>query len=452
MSKLTTAQRIWAVTLTTMALWGGGVETAQAVPSFARQTGQDCAACHIGSFGPQLTPYGIKFKLGGYTDTDGKDGHVPLSAMLVESYTHTGKGQSADAGNGFGKNNNLSLQQVSMFVAGRFTDNIGAFVQITHAEPDRTTALDEADLRLVKPMQIAEKDAILGISINNNPTLQDPFNTVPVWRFPYTSSDLAPGYAASPLIDGGLGGQVIGVSAYGFYDNNWYAELGGYQSLSKGVLDDINVAPGDKVKGTSPYWRLAYFQDMRKQAFSVGLFGMDTHLLPGWTRGKTDKYRDIGIDGSYQFLGTRQHVFAVNGSYINEQRNLNASFSEGGASNKNGSLDRFDLSGSYHYDKTYGLTLGLFDIRGSHDSSLYNSGEADAGSIKSSPNTRGYIIQADWTPWGKEDSWGAPWANLRLGVQYTGYTKFNGASNNYDGFGRDASDNNTLYSFVWLSL
>ena len=44
---------------------------AAAVPSYARQTGQECAACHIGGFGPQLTPYGIKFKLGGYTETGG---------------------------------------------------------------------------------------------------------------------------------------------------------------------------------------------------------------------------------------------------------------------------------------------------------------------------------------------------------------------------------------------
>ncbi|MDE1979718.1 MAG: cytochrome c1 protein, partial [Betaproteobacteria bacterium] len=29
---------------------------AQAVPAFARQTGQDCIACHVGGFGPQLTP------------------------------------------------------------------------------------------------------------------------------------------------------------------------------------------------------------------------------------------------------------------------------------------------------------------------------------------------------------------------------------------------------------
>ena len=61
-------------------------------------------------------------------------------------------------------------------------------------------------------------------------------------------------------------------------------------------------------------------------------------------------------------------------------------------------------------------------------------------------------VQADGTPWGKEDSWGAPWANLRLGLQYTGYTKFNGASHNYDGEGRNASDNNTLFGFVWAAF
>jgi hypothetical protein len=41
---------------------------------------------------------------------------------------------------------------------------------------------------------------------------------------------------------------------------------------------------------------------------------------------------------------------------------------------------------------------------------------------------------------------------MRLGLQYTGYTRFNGASNNYDGFGRDASDNSTLFSFIWFAL
>ena len=39
--------------------------SAHAVPSYARQTGQNCIACHV-SF-PELTPYGRYFKLTGYT-------------------------------------------------------------------------------------------------------------------------------------------------------------------------------------------------------------------------------------------------------------------------------------------------------------------------------------------------------------------------------------------------
>ena len=67
-------------------------------------------------------------------------------------------------------------------------------------------------------------------------------------------------------------------------------------------------------------------------------------------------------------------------------------------------------------------------------------------------NTAGTIIQADWTPYGAADSWRAPWANLRIGVQYTIYDKFNGAAHDYDGFGRNASDNNTLFIFLWTAI
>ncbi|HET6236643.1 MAG TPA: hypothetical protein VFE41_17025 [Acetobacteraceae bacterium] len=40
--------------------------------------------------------------------------------------------------------------------------------------------------------------------------------------------------------------------------------------------------------------------------------------------------------------------------------------------------------------------------------------------------------------------------NLKLGAQYTLYTQFNGVASNYDGFGRNASDNNALYVFAWM--
>jgi hypothetical protein len=42
--------------------------------------------------------------------------------------------------------------------------------------------------------------------------------------------------------------------------------------------------------------------------------------------------------------------------------------------------------------------------------------------------------------------------NIRLGVQYTGYLRFNGGSSNYDGSGRSASQNNSVFLFYWMAL
>ena len=62
------------------------------------------------------------------------------------------------------------------------------------------------------------------------------------------------------------------------------------------------------------------------------------------------------------------------------------------------------------------------------------------------------MLQLEYVPFGKLGSPFLPWLNLRIGLQYAGYTCFNGSSGNYDGFGRDASDNDTLFGFVWVAL
>ena len=60
--------------------------SAHALPSYARQTGQRCSACHVGGNWPQLTPWGRFFKLAGYTagkefiDREGFE-YVPLGVL-----------------------------------------------------------------------------------------------------------------------------------------------------------------------------------------------------------------------------------------------------------------------------------------------------------------------------------------------------------------------------------
>jgi hypothetical protein len=144
-------------------------------------------------------------------------------------------------------------------------------------------------------------------------------------------------------------------------------------------------------------------------------------------------------------------VASVNAAYIHEDRSMDASFLAGDVARKSGSLESLNLDGSYYWDRHYGFTVGLFKTSGSTDSGLFPA-EADFGSRTGRPDSAGYNLQFDWTPFGQEESWAAPNANLRLGVQYTGYSQFNGADSNYDGFGRNAADNDTVSVFVWTAF
>jgi hypothetical protein len=450
----------------TAVLIGSGVvlalsmSTANAVPSYARQTGSECVACHVGGYGPQLTPYGIKFKIGGYTDTDGKDGKIPLSAMMVVNATNTAKNvPEADKINHFDTNNNVAMQEASVFVAGRFSDNIGSFSQITYSGVDRKSVVDQVDLRYAHNLKLGDKEMTVGVSLNSNPTLTDPFNTLGQWRFPYVSSDFNPGFGPmAPMVES-LAGGVMGLNAYAFYDDSIYAELGVYTNLSKNTLRIFNTDDLGKFKGVGTYGRVAYFKDRKRDNFSVGLLGFSADIQPNRDElGVADKYRDLGIDASYQYLGNRRHIFTANASYVKEWQRLD--YSLAGADNTHNSINQARIAGSYHYDQTWGATLGLFDMRGKSNSGLYTSdtnGDGTGlptGSISGHPNTSGYIVQADWTPWGKENSWMAPWANVRLGIQYTGYNRFMGGSTYLDSEGneRRARDNNTTMLFLWTSI
>jgi hypothetical protein len=423
-----------------------------ALPSFAQQSAQPCATCHVGAFGPQLTPFGRSFKLGGYT-LEAPDSHsIPLAAMLVASYTHTKTDQPDNAGPHDGTNNNFSVQEASLFFAGRISDHIGAFAQATYSDIDRLVTLDNVDVRYANPFKIGDKPAVFGISVNNNPTVSDVWNTVPAWRFPYMASELVPEMASAPLIEGGLEHQVIGVSGYAFYNNAWYGELGGYGSLSHGLLDSLNVEDSaGRISGIAPYWRFAYSHDTKGLSWSLGAFGLDANVHPDRAPGPTDKFRDVGIDGSLQLFNMGPHVFTLNGAYVHEHQNRAASFASGASANSSDNLDSTSINASYYYDNHYGVTLGRFALRGSQDPGLF-APEPAGGSRTGRPNSSGTILQADWTPFGAADSWHAPWANLRIGVQYTIYDKFNGAAHDYDGFGRNASDNNTLFLFLWTAI
>ena len=193
-------------------------QSARGVPSFAAQTGEPCTACHIGAFGPQLTPYGRAFKIGGYTQAGGQGllASIPLAATAITSFTHTGAAQPSPPVAHFGdNNNNPALDQISLYLAGRATDWAGGFVQGTYDDVSRSLFLDLVDVRpFTKSFDLGDTTLRVGLSVNNTPTVQDPYNSTYAWGYPFVSSQLAPTPAAQPAIASALTENAIGVTAY----------------------------------------------------------------------------------------------------------------------------------------------------------------------------------------------------------------------------------------------
>ncbi|MBV8145878.1 MAG: cytochrome c1 protein, partial [Gammaproteobacteria bacterium] len=158
----------------------GQVAPAWSLPAFARETGVPCAVCHTQAFGPALTAYGRNFKLHGYTL--GTQKTIPLSADLIASFTHTAENQPPTPH--FSENNNVALDDVNGYFAGRIADHVGAFVQVTYDGIARHTSWGVLDARWARDFTLGTTDTLFGVTLNNYPTVQDPWNTTSAWGFP----------------------------------------------------------------------------------------------------------------------------------------------------------------------------------------------------------------------------------------------------------------------------
>src|SRR3954468_9042355 len=141
-----------------------------------------------------------------------------------------------------------------------------------------------------------------------------------------------------------------------------------------------------------------------------------------------------------------ENIFTVNARYVHEWQTLDATQALGGALNRDLNLDELNLNGSYYYENTVGFSAGAFSVTGDRDPLFF------ADNRTFSPDSSGFIFQADVTPFGGDNPPLGARINLRVGLQYVVFTKFNGAGSNFDGLGHNASDNNTLRLFVWTAF
>ena len=337
-------------------------------------------------------------------------------------------------------------QQASLFYGGKIYDHIGAFSQLTYDGVGNNLFLDNTDIRYANNVTLGGTRLVYGVTLNNNPTVQDVWNTTPAWRFPWAASAVANTPAASPVIDGVLAQQVGGIGVYGFWNNLLYGEIALYRSNRKGLTRPLSAGTSVSpvTNNAVPYWRLALQHQWGVHSFAVGTYGMVTDIYPGdATSGPINRFIDTGFDAQYQYI-SRKHIFSVQSTFIHENQMWNASFPLGDTSNRSDFLNTFRANANYYYRSRFGIiggTLGYFTTTGTTDPALYAPQET-TGSQTGSPSSNGFILEADYMPWEK-------W---KFSLQYTIYNKFNGAHTNYDGFGTSASDNNTLYALVWIAF
>ena len=443
--------------------FSGVRQPASAVPSFGQQTGQSCAACHVGGYGPELTKFGREFKLGGFTMRTKPS--IPVGALGSVSWTHTRKDQDEPPEH-LSRNNNLVLDDFGVYLGGGIGSHFGGYAEVAYEGVARNTHLEMLDLRAVTPAKIFGADSTLGLTLNNAPTLEDPWNTLTMWSFPFTDSEAAEGPDAAPLIDM-IMGNVVGLSAYSWIGGKAYLAVGGYTSPSRGTLRFIGQDPEDpgKVHGIAPYGRVAWETDLAGGTFELGASAFKASIFPMRDRssGFSDRYTDLGVDSSWlKSLG--KDTLTLNFRYEHEKGNLRAScvlglvgMSDGGAAvgavplaeANDPECARYHLNQlrgtiGYSWQNKVGATLSAFSITGSQNFNLYEG--------NGRPDSNGLMGQIDFTPWSDGNSPLGPRFNARFGVQYTVYGKFNGRRYNFDLAGRNAADNDKFRLFTLIAF
>lgn len=401
----------------------------QATAAFARQTGSACADCHAAAYGPALTPYGMRFKINGFTETDGEGTKLPLAGQLIAQYSDPKRGDSS-----------TNLTEADLYLAGRLTEHVGGFVKIEadhKSDGGYATRLSNVDLRYVAhDLELDGRDLVVGVSVNNNPGFDDPVGALPAPA--YLGPPGVTGTLLNPSSPGSLAHRVIGGGIYGFYDAQWYAEIGSYRSLAVSQQDDLGYSrsgdPG-RLSGTG-YFRLAWMKDLKRQFFSAGVVALATQRrLP--RSASADDITDIGYDLTWQYLGNREHIVQLNYANIMERRRYGSTLAVPGlAAPTHATVDDQVMTATYTFRQSYGISATHLMSTGSRDPVRYGP--------PGDPATTSNLFSLYWTPWGKDDAWTTA-ANLKLAVSWFRFTRFNGRRSNIFGAppgvpGTDASD------------
>ena len=476
-------------------------QSARAIPPFARQTGLACEACH--TLPPELTPFGRRFKLSGYTLTtrpplvNDIDDHkkntlwltdLPGLAVLAQlNYSHYNRAPP-DTGQPYPAHAQSDTyqfpDQFSLAYAGAVSDQVGAWMQLTYNGQGGSVGIDNIDIRYSDHTH--DNQWLWGITANNYLTFQDVWNGIGSYTIPnFNTVSLATGGVAGagtsgPILNALGPGVVAGIGAYVFWNDSLYFELSEYHSAVAGggspVVDSVSLAAnGGALDRFAPYARIAYERDWGYHSAEIGASALYVNWIPSagyiskqqqladaaagvtpaqtYNSGIINRYTDLSVDWQYQYNG-QHNIFGFLGHVTHERQQnssqlVAANIITSGATatsiytNPTDTLTQWLVTGEYFWNRRYGGLASFTRTRGTWDP-LANGGNG-------SPANQYETFELDYVPW----------LNFRLILQYDVYqvvannqSPFNLSNANFPnspGFPNiRAGNNNTWVVGLWM--
>lgn len=190
-------------------------------------------------------------------------------------------------------------------------------------------------------------------------------------------------------------------------------------------------------------------------ALKIGEYGAIFKFYPGngaAPLGPTNDYNDVAEDFQVRYIG-ENHIVTVKATHVQENTTKTAGYDQGAAKLYD-SLNFTEADTTYYRKRKIGTSLGYLSTTCTSDRTLYPNALGDLTlpsrtiplgvtvRVNSSPDAAGCIGELNYLTW----------LNVKMTLQYTHFTKFNGSTNNYDRVGRNASDNDTTYLNMWFAF
>jgi hypothetical protein len=364
-------------------------QESSAVPSFARQFGKPCSACH--TMWPRLTATGREFKLTGYTDVDPDYPRIeqdrldllryaPLSLSVISlPYTKT-SGQDDET--------NIP-DEVALFYAGRITPNIGAFI-----EPVLAPDFNFEFAKIAAYRRVAEGKATIGlVGGKMDAGGVDPYNTIRFTSYHTLNLpavlDEEHGRDSGDLFQFGSTENVGIIGNAKFFRNMIYAAAGIFRGHESSDPWDF-------------YGRLAFEYPVTYYAFLEGGFviydGKERYNAGSGNEYESNVSR-FGVDASLQ-IENGPHIFDIIGLYMKgKDEDIDGPGIDVESDGWYGEI-------TYFYNRTYGATFAYDYMNSDEDHSL---------------NKEGPVFNITYVPW----------LNTKLALEYS---HFDLESENEDNF------------------